>query len=104
MTEITNAYDWSGRTIVGSDGETIGKIDDLYLVEDKPEGPGAHRALGHQAFVRAACGASPRRGRGPRSQGRRSSTPRVEPDGELCEQEEMALFEHYGVPYTSRAR
>ena len=26
MPEMTNAYEWQGRTIVGSDGEKIGKI------------------------------------------------------------------------------
>ena len=25
MTEITNAYDWNGRTVIGSDGEKIGR-------------------------------------------------------------------------------
>ncbi len=30
MTEMTDAYEWQGRTMVGSDGEKIGKISDIY--------------------------------------------------------------------------
>jgi sporulation protein YlmC with PRC-barrel domain len=39
MNEITEAYDWQGRTIVGSDGEKIGKVDEVYLDDrsGKPE-------------------------------------------------------------------
>lgn len=37
--ELTEAYEWQGRTIVGSDGEKIGTVDEVYLDErsDKPE-------------------------------------------------------------------
>jgi sporulation protein YlmC with PRC-barrel domain len=30
MTEITEAYEWQGRTIVGSDGAKVGKISNIY--------------------------------------------------------------------------
>jgi sporulation protein YlmC with PRC-barrel domain len=58
MTEITNAYDWNGRTVIGSDGEKIGKVDELYLdrESDQPEWARVHTGFGHQAFVRAAGG------------------------------------------------
>ncbi len=30
MPEMTDAYQWHGRTMVGSDGEKIGKITEIY--------------------------------------------------------------------------
>ena len=38
-TQMTEAYDWRGRTILDSDGEKIGKLEELYLDEQtgKPE-------------------------------------------------------------------
>ncbi len=30
MTEMTDAYQWHGRTMIGSDGEKIGKISEIY--------------------------------------------------------------------------
>ena len=36
---VTDAYDWRGRTVIGSDGEEIGKLESVYLDKqtDKPE-------------------------------------------------------------------
>jgi uncharacterized protein (TIGR02271 family) len=107
VTEITHAYDWSDRTIVDGDGEKIGKIDELYLDRhsDKPEWARVHTGLlgTKRSFVPLA---------GARTQGEDvqvpiskdqvKDAPNVEPDGELSEQDEVALFEHYGVPYTEQ--
>ena len=30
MPDMTDAYQWHGRTMVGSDGEKIGKISEIY--------------------------------------------------------------------------
>jgi uncharacterized protein (TIGR02271 family) len=107
MTEITNAYDWNDRTVIGSDGEKIGKIDELYRDQqsDKPEWARVHTGLlsTKRSFVPLA-GASPK---GEDvvvrvSKAQVKDAPGVDPDGELSEQEEMALFEHYGVPYTEQ--
>ena len=47
MPEMTNVYDWNGRTVVASDGEKIGKIDALYLdhESDRPEWASVHTGL-----------------------------------------------------------
>ncbi|MGE5635474.1 MAG: PRC-barrel domain-containing protein [Nocardioidaceae bacterium] len=34
MTEMTHAYDWRGRTVIGADGSKIGTIDELYTDSD----------------------------------------------------------------------
>ena len=31
MTQMTEAYDWRGRTLVGQDDEKIGKVDEIYV-------------------------------------------------------------------------
>jgi uncharacterized protein (TIGR02271 family) len=107
MTEITNAYDWSGRTVLASDGEKIGKIDTLYLdhQSDRPEWASVHTGLfgSKRSFVPLA-GATPQGEdvRVPVFKDQVKSAPGIEPEGELSEQEEIALFEHYGVPYTEQ--
>ena len=47
MTEMTDAYQWKGRTMVGSDGEKIGKISEIY------EDP--HTGKPEWATVTAVC-------------------------------------------------
>jgi len=106
MPEMTEAYEWQGRTMIGSDGEKIGKITEIY--EDpqtgKPEWATVSSGLfgTKQNFVPLA-GASPA-GEDVRSNVTKDQVkdaPGIENDGELSEDEERRLFEHYDVPYTT---
>ncbi len=103
---MTDAYQWHGRTMVGSDGEKIGKISDIYEDPDTGKAEWATVSSGlfgtKSNFVPLA-GASPQ-GEEVRAQVTKDQVkdaPGVEADGELSEQEEQRLFEHYGVPYTT---
>ncbi len=106
MPDMTEAYEWQGRTMVGSDGEKIGKITEIY--EDpqtgKPEWATVSSGMfGTKSNFVPLAGASPD-GEDVRSQVTKdqvNDAPGVEADGELSEQEERRLFEHYGVPYTT---
>ena len=106
MPEMTDAYQWQGRNMVGSDGQKIGKISDIY--EDpatgKPEWATVSSGLfgGKSNFVPLA-GASPdgEDVRASVTKDQVKDAPGVENDGELSEPEEQRLFEHYGVPYTT---
>jgi uncharacterized protein (TIGR02271 family) len=106
MPEMTDAYQWQGRTMVGSDGDKIGKISEIY--EDpqtgKPEWATVASGLfGSKSNFVPIAGASPD-GEDVRAQVTKDQVkdaPGVEADGELSEQEERRLFEHYGVPYTT---
>jgi uncharacterized protein (TIGR02271 family) len=106
MPDMTDAYHWQGRTLVGSDGEKIGKISEIY--EDpqtgKPEWATVSSGLfGTKSNFVPLAGASPA-GEDVRAQVTKDQVkdaPGVEADGELSEQEEQRLFEHYGVPYTA---
>jgi uncharacterized protein (TIGR02271 family) len=106
MPEMTAAYDWQGRTMVGSDGEKIGKISEIY--EDptagKPEWATVNTGLfGTKSNFVPLAGARPD-GEDVRVQVTKDQVkeaPGLENDGELSESEERRLFEHYGVPYTT---
>jgi len=105
MPQMTDAYEWKGRTIVGSDGEKLGKISDIYEDPDtgKPEWATVSSGLfGTKSNFVPLAGAVPD-GEDVRAQVTKAQVkdaPGVEADGELSEQEERRLFEHYNVPYT----
>jgi uncharacterized protein (TIGR02271 family) len=106
MPEITDAYEWHGRTIVDSDGDKIGKITDVY--EDPATGKLEWATVSSGLFGTRSnfvplAGASPDgedvRARVTKDQVK--DAPGVENDGDLSESEERRLFEHYGVPDTT---
>ena len=106
MPDMTEAYEWQGRTMIGSDGEKIGKISEIY--EDpqtgKPEWATVSSGLfGTKSNFVPLAGASPAGEdvRAPVTKDQVKDAPGVENDGELSEQEEVRLFEHYDVPYTT---
>ena len=106
MPEMTDAYQWQGRNLVGSDGEKIGKIAEIY--EDpatgKPEWATVKSGMfgGKSNFVPlAGASTSGEDVRASVTKDQVKDAPGVDDDGELSEQEEQQLFEHYGVPYTT---
>ena len=105
-TNMTEAYDWQGRTLKDRNGNKIGKIDSLYLdrESDRPEWALVHTGLfGTKSSFVPIAGAAP--------QGEDvvvqvdaqqvKDAPKMDPDGELSEQQEADLFRHYGVDYTT---
>ena len=105
MTEITNAYDWSGRTLIGRDGEKIGKIAELYTDQqtDKPEWARVGGGLfSNRSSLVPLAGAAPQ-GEDisvPVTRDQVKDAPRVEPNRDLSEYEEVQLFRYYGVDYS----
>jgi uncharacterized protein (TIGR02271 family) len=105
MNDMTEAYDWQGRTLVGSDGEKIGKVDEIYLddLSGKPEWATVKAGLfGSKSNFVPLAGATTS-GEDVTVQVTKDQVkdaPGVEADGELSQAEEANLFEHYGVPYT----
>jgi len=101
---MTDAYEWDGRTVVGADGDKIGKVEAIYIDQqtDQPEWALVNTGLfgGKSSFVPLA-GAAPS-GEDVRvavDKAQVKDAPRVDPDGQLSEEEEANLFRHYGVPY-----
>lgn len=105
MTEVTDAYTWHGRTMIGSDGQKIGTIAEIYEDPEtgRPEWATVTTGLlGMKSNFVPLAGASPD-GEDVRSEVTKDQVkdaPSVDPNGELSEHEEQRLFEHYGVPYT----
>jgi uncharacterized protein (TIGR02271 family) len=106
VTGPSEAYDFRGRTIVGRDGEKIGKIDGLYYDEQggQPEWALVNTGLfGTKKTFVPIRGATPTGEdvRVPLTKDQVKDAPRIDADQELSEGEERRLFEHYGVPYTT---
>jgi uncharacterized protein (TIGR02271 family) len=103
---MTDAYTWKGRDVLGSDGEKIGAVKEIY--EDgrtgKPEWALVSSGLfGMRSHFVPLAGASPA-GEDVRVSATKdqvANAPSIEGDGELSEADERMLFEHYGVPYTN---
>ena len=102
MTQVTEAYEWRGRTIVSSDGDKIGTLEEVYLDTQtgQPEWAAVNTGLfgRKQSFVPLAE-ADPARGEVvvPYSKDQVKGAPSVDPDGELSMDEEQRLYGHYGV-------
>ena len=104
-TEMTEAYEWRGRTVVDSEGDKIGKLDEIYLDQEtgKPEWALVNTGLfgGTSTFVPLA-GAAPT-GEDVQVQhdkDRVKDAPNIDADGELSQQEEQELYAHYGLDYS----
>jgi uncharacterized protein (TIGR02271 family) len=106
MPDMTEAYGWQGRTVIGSDGEKIGKISEIFedSATGEPEWATVSSGLfGTKSNFVPLAGASPD-GEAVRvdvTKDQVKDAPGVENDGELSEAEERRLFEHYDVPYTT---
>src|SRR4051794_38735240 len=90
-----------GADVLGSDGEKIGKVEDIYLDQQtgRPEWLSVKTGLfgGHLSFVPLAQATTEADAvRVPYDKARVKDAPRVEPGQELSQQEEAALYEHYG--------
>jgi uncharacterized protein (TIGR02271 family) len=106
MPQMTDVYEWQGRSVVGEDGDKIGTIKDIYVDHQtgKPEWASVAGGLfGMKSHFVPLADASPAGEdvRVPVTKDQVTNAPGVDPDGELSEGEEQRLFEHYGVPYTT---
>jgi uncharacterized protein (TIGR02271 family) len=104
-TQMTQAYDWQGRTLKDRNGDKIGKIDSLYVDEqtDQPEWALVNTGLfGSKSSFVPIAGAAPE-GEDVVVQVEAQQVkdaPKMDPDGELSEEQEAELFRHYGIDYT----
>jgi uncharacterized protein (TIGR02271 family) len=104
MTEVTEAYDFQGRTLLDRDGDKIGKIDDVYT--DRQDGLPEWALVNTGLFgtkktfvpLRAAKPVG-EDVRVPVEKAQVKDAPSIEPDGELSESEEHQLYTHYDVAY-----
>lgn len=105
MDTMTDAYTWQGRELLGSDGEKIGSLKEIYedATTGKPEW-----ALVTSGFFGTRSHFVPLAGAQPDGEAVRvavtkdqvKDAPSIEGEGQLSEADERRLFEHYNVPYT----
>ena len=104
-TGMADAYQWEGHTLKDRDGERIGKIDALYLdiQTDKLDWALVDTGVfGSKPVFVPLAGAEPR-GEHVVAQvdaAQVRSAPKIHPEQELSETQEVELFRHYGVDYT----
>jgi uncharacterized protein (TIGR02271 family) len=100
--QTTETYEWRGRSVATSDGDKIGKLEEIYLDTDtgRPEWATVTTGLfgTQQSFVPLA--------RAdllndevvvPYSKDQVKDAPSVDPDGQLSHEEEERLYTHYGI-------
>jgi uncharacterized protein (TIGR02271 family) len=102
---MTDAYTWHGRDLIGSDGEKIGTVKEIYedVQTGKPEwGLVSSGFFGTRSHFVPLAGAEPNGEsiRVPATKDQVKSAPSIEGEGRLSEADERKLFEHYNVPYT----
>jgi uncharacterized protein (TIGR02271 family) len=104
MSQMTEAYEWTGRQVVDRDGEKIGKLEEIYLDTETGEPEWAAVNTGmfgmKQTFV-PLVGAAPASGKVQvqYEKDQVKDAPGIEPDGELSVDEEQTLYSHYGRDY-----
>jgi uncharacterized protein (TIGR02271 family) len=102
--EMTEAYDWNGRTVVDSDGDKIGKVDQIYYADDDgtPEWLTVNTGLfGTKTNFGPLDGSRPS-GEDIQvayTKDQVKDAPGIDPDGELSQPEEREPWTHYGLEY-----
>jgi uncharacterized protein (TIGR02271 family) len=104
MPTTDEVLSWRGQELRSSDDQKLGKIEEIYLDTETREPEWGVVATGmfgtKQSFV-PLREASPA-GDGitvPFDKATVGDAPRIDPDGELSQQEEAELYRHYGLPY-----
>jgi uncharacterized protein (TIGR02271 family) len=104
MNEFTDAYDWRDREVIGSDGEKIGTVDEVYL--DTDDGDPKWLSVNTGLFGMKSSFV-PLQGADPSGESvhvaytkeQVKDAPNIAPDAELSVEEEQALYSHYGLDY-----
>ena len=104
MPEATEVLEWKGRTAVDTDGGKLGKIEEIYLdaQTQRPEW-----ALIQTGMFGSKSSFMPLEGAtsdgddvtAPYTKEQVKDAPQVDPDGELSQSDESALYSHYGIAY-----
>src|SRR3954469_18652543 len=108
MGSRTEVLSWRGQDALDSDGDKIGKIEEIYLdaQTDEPEWALVNTGLfGTKSSFVPLRNASPS-GDGislPYDKATVKDAPKVDPDGRLSSEEEAELYRHYSLDYGNGA-
>src|SRR5215210_124794 len=104
MPEAYEVLEWRGRTAVGADGSKLGKIEEIYLDAEtqRPEWALVHTGMfgGKSSFMPLEGATSDGdQVQAPFSKDQVKAAPQMDADGELSQEDEAALYSHYGIAY-----
>ena len=102
MVDLAQADTFSGRTLIGSDGEKIGRIDTLYVDENGQDPKFVTVNTGLFGTKTSFVPVAEARLEGddvvvPYSKDQVKEAPKVEVDEDLTAEEEQRLYSHYGM-------
>jgi len=105
MPPVNEVLEWRGQTMVGSGGDKIGKIEEIYLdtETEQPEWALVHTGLfGSASSFVPIANATTQDGdvQVPFEKAQVKDAPKMEADGELSPTDEAALYAHYGMDYS----
>ena len=106
MVDLAQADTFSGRTLLGSDGEKIGRIDTLYVDENGQDPKFVTVNTGLFGTKTSFVPVAEARLQGedvvvPYSKDQVKQAPNVEVDEDLTAEEEQRLYSHYGMTRTA---
>jgi len=101
MAQTQDILSYRGRDLTGADGEKLGKIEEIYIDRQTERPEWALITTGlfgtKQTFVPIEQANDSEEGlRVPFDKATVKDAPKIDPDGELSEQEESQLYRHYG--------
>ena len=104
MPEATEVLEWRGRTAVDTDGSKLGTIEEIYLdaQTQRPEWALIQTGMfgGKSSFMPLEGATSDGDDvRAPYTKAQVKDAPQMDPDGELSQSDEAALYSHYGIAY-----
>jgi uncharacterized protein (TIGR02271 family) len=105
MATIDDVKTWRGEQAHGRDGDKLGTIADIYLDRDtgEPEWAAVKTGLFGTKVSFAPLAKATHSGDGvqlPYTKDQLKDAPNAEADGELSQEEEAALYRHYGLDYS----
>jgi hypothetical protein len=104
MATTENLSEWRGKELIDSDGETIGKLLDVYVdteTEEAQFGTVKEGLIGkHLTFVPlTGATVAPDSLRVTATKAQVKDAPNIDTDGELSADQESDLYRHYGMAY-----
>jgi PRC-barrel domain len=105
MVEVDNISDWQGKELIDRDGERIGKLEDVYVdtASDQPIFVTVKEGFvsKHLTFVPLdGAAASPDGLQVAVSKAEIKDAPNIDQGAELSQDQEAAVYGHYGVIYS----
>src|SRR3954454_19828785 len=107
-TDLSNAQEWRGRTVMDRSGDKIGKLDEIYLDQQtgRPEWALVNTGMfGSLSTFVPLSGASQANDNVivEWDKARVKDAPNIDADGQLSQEEEAQLYRHYGLDYSQGA-